>query len=147
MSHILPCAGECEYSAPWFPRKISDLDRSSNRVLMVGEELETDHPGFQDEKYKARREYFANLAFSYKQWVVSLNIRTKIKTSTFIYTCSLYAVWVAGGKVWCYALYVFRTNVMTSISNKKLDKLTAVVWFPQGWAGGWILIIRLIDSD
>lgn len=39
---------------------------------MVGHELQTDHPGFQDEKYKERRKYFANLAFNYKQLVLAM---------------------------------------------------------------------------
>jgi len=51
---------------PWFPRKIADLDEYSNRIKKAGAELQSDHPGFKDTVYKARRQEIAQIAFDYK---------------------------------------------------------------------------------
>ncbi|KAE8751843.1 hypothetical protein FOCC_FOCC001320 [Frankliniella occidentalis] len=53
-------------TVPWFPRRIRELDRFANQILSYGAELDADHPGFTDEKYRARRKYFADLAYHYK---------------------------------------------------------------------------------
>ncbi|XP_046734867.1 protein henna isoform X1 [Diprion similis] len=53
-------------TVPWFPGRIRDLDRFANQILSYGSELDSDHPGFTDAVYRARRKYFADIAYHYK---------------------------------------------------------------------------------
>merc|ERR1719435_403525 len=53
-------------TVPWFPSKIQDLDRFANQILSYGSELDSNHPGFTDPVYRARRKEFADVAFNYK---------------------------------------------------------------------------------
>lgn len=53
-------------TGPWFPRRIRDLDTITDNILMCGEELEADHPGFKDQVYRERRRYFAEIAKKYR---------------------------------------------------------------------------------
>lgn len=51
---------------PWFPTKLSDLDKLGKKVLIFGDGIEEiDHPGCKDPEYVARRKYIATLALDY----------------------------------------------------------------------------------
>jgi len=54
-------------NTPWYPRKITDLDRFASRVTKVGKEmLSGDHPGVSDPVYLERRDLFSKWAIDYK---------------------------------------------------------------------------------
>ncbi|KAG0282916.1 hypothetical protein BGZ96_012711 [Linnemannia gamsii] len=59
-------AGELPESTPWFPRKMVDLDTFADKVLEMGEELDSDHPGAKDAAYRARRADITKIAKTYK---------------------------------------------------------------------------------
>ena len=50
---------------PWFPRTPGDLDVFSKSTLDAGDQLQSDHPGFNDPVYRARREMIASIAREY----------------------------------------------------------------------------------
>ncbi len=52
-------------SVNWFPRHLSELDLIANRTLDAGEDLESDHPGFNDQVYRDRRGELARVAREY----------------------------------------------------------------------------------
>ncbi len=51
---------------PWFPRHVAELDRIANNTLGAGAGLEADHPGLQDDAYRARRLQIECLARDYR---------------------------------------------------------------------------------
>ena len=54
-----------EKDVNWFPRHLSELDLIANRTLDAGADLESDHPGFNDQTYRARRAELATVAQEY----------------------------------------------------------------------------------
>ena len=72
---------------PWFPRKISDLDKFSKATLDGGDQLQSDHPGFNDKEYIKRRQYIASLAreYSHGQNIPTVEY-TEVEINTWQYT-------------------------------------------------------------
>ena len=50
---------------PWFPTSLNDLDFCVQQTLDAGGDLESDHPGFNDEAYRERRKEIADWAYSF----------------------------------------------------------------------------------
>jgi phenylalanine-4-hydroxylase len=50
---------------PWFQKGLNDLDMIGRTVLSGGQALYSDHPGFNDDTYKKRREEIVNTSNSY----------------------------------------------------------------------------------
>ncbi len=50
---------------PWFPKSINDLNSMGRKLLTANEELASDHPGFNDETYRKRREEIVHISNSY----------------------------------------------------------------------------------
>jgi len=53
-------------AVPWFPRHVSELDLIAAHTLDAGTDLESDHPGFNDPDYRARRAHIDRLARDYR---------------------------------------------------------------------------------
>ena len=51
----------------WYPRRLNELDLVASQVLDAGTELQSDHPGFNDKQYRARRQELADISASYRQ--------------------------------------------------------------------------------
>jgi len=81
-SHSLLVLDKTE--VPWFPRQASQLNAIANRVLDAGVDLTSDHPGFSDPVYRARRGKLAEVARRYKHGEVIPRIEyTKKEVGTW----------------------------------------------------------------
>lgn len=73
----------------WFPNHISDLDHCQHLITKFEPDLDSDHPGFTDKTYRARRQYIANIAFEHRHGQVIPRIEyteEEISTWNAVYT-------------------------------------------------------------
>ncbi|XP_022693540.1 tyrosine 3-monooxygenase-like isoform X2 [Varroa jacobsoni] len=72
----------------WFPLHISDLDFCTHVLTKFEPDLDSDHPGYNDTAYRARRKRIAEIAFDYKEGQLIPNAEytdDEIKTWAFVY--------------------------------------------------------------
>jgi phenylalanine-4-hydroxylase len=74
-SSISSTTSSLKSQTPWFPRKITDLDGFAEKVLEMGEELSSDHPGAQDVAYRQRRAEITRIARSYRRQVQEVQLQ------------------------------------------------------------------------
>ncbi|XP_077466827.1 tyrosine 3-monooxygenase-like [Stigmatopora argus] len=55
-----------EVKFPWFPKKISDLDKCQQLVTQYDPDKDQEHPGFKDPVYRERRQLVADIALKYR---------------------------------------------------------------------------------
>ncbi|OQR77711.1 tyrosine 3-monooxygenase-like, partial [Tropilaelaps mercedesae] len=72
----------------WFPLHITDLDFCTHVLTKFEPDLDSDHPGYNDIAYRARRKRIAEIAFDYKEGQLIPNAEyteDEVKTWAFVY--------------------------------------------------------------
>ena len=68
----------------WYPKSKQDIDIVANNIICYDDQLESTHPGFNDENYKNRRSQIAKIAMEFKYGDFIPEIKyTKCETNTW----------------------------------------------------------------
>nr|XP_020024409.1 tyrosine 3-monooxygenase isoform X2 [Castor canadensis] len=119
-----------EDKVPWFPRKVSELDKCHHLVTKFDPDLDLDHPGFSDQVYRQRRKLIAEIAFQYKQGEPIPHVE---------YTVEEIATWDCCHELLGHVpMLADRTFAQFSqdiglaslgVSDEEIEKLSTVYWF------------------